>query len=151
MISKHFSIRSERGFTLIEVMVVVAIIGILATIAFPAYSDYIQRSRITEATTRLADFRVRMEQFFLDNRTYANGAACGVPDPAVNAADSFAVTCAPGANNTYTATATGTAVGNMQAFAYTINQTGTKATTSLPGTWTSTAGCWVVRKDGSCV
>ncbi len=74
------------GFTLIEVMITVAIIGILAAIALPAYFTYIKRSRIIEATTALGDIRSQMEKYYMDNRTYVGAAgACGVtpsaPDP----------------------------------------------------------------------
>ena len=67
--------RAGGGFTLIELMVVCAIVAILAAIAIPAYSDYIKRSHIIEATSRLSDLRVRLEQFFLDNRTYTGACA----------------------------------------------------------------------------
>ena len=60
-----------RGFTLIELLVVIAIIGVLVAIAAPSYADYVRRGRIVEAVTRLSDQRVRMEQYFLDNRRYA--------------------------------------------------------------------------------
>jgi len=66
----------QRGFTLIELMIVVAIIAILSTIAYPAYTDYITRGKITEATSALASKRILMEQFFQDNRTYASAPAC---------------------------------------------------------------------------
>jgi prepilin-type N-terminal cleavage/methylation domain-containing protein len=71
-----------RGFTLLEVMIVVVIVAILAAIALPNYSDYIKRGKIIEATTGLSDMRTRLEQYFLDNRKYDNAGACGV-DPAV--------------------------------------------------------------------
>ena len=72
--------KRESGFTLIEIMIVVVIIGIIAAIAIPSYQDYVRRAQITEATNGLSDLRVRMEQFFQDNRTYPT--ACVLP-PAV--------------------------------------------------------------------
>ncbi len=85
-----------RGFTLVELLVVMAIVAILAAIAIPSYSAYVQRSRIIEATSSLADFRVRMEQFFLDNRRYTAGAACGIADPTSTGSESFDVKCVAG-------------------------------------------------------
>ena len=56
------------GFTLIEVMITIAVIAILAAVALPNYVEYVTRSRLVEAKTNLSDMRTRMEQFFLDNR-----------------------------------------------------------------------------------
>ncbi len=58
------------GFTLIEVMITVAIIAILAAVALPNYIDYVTRSRLVEAKSNLSDMRTRLEQYFLDNRSY---------------------------------------------------------------------------------
>ena len=69
-----------RGFTLIELMIVVGIMAILASIAIPSYSEYVRRSRITEAVSALSGMRVKMEQYFQDNRTYA-GACAAAPSP----------------------------------------------------------------------
>ena len=150
MIFRPFS-PSVRGFTLIELMVVVAIIGILAAIAVPSYSEYVQRSRIIDATSKLGDYRVRMEQFFLDNRRYTDvNGLCGAVLPVANASSPFDITCAPNGNNAYTATATGRAVGSMTAFVYTIDQSGTKTTLSTK--WGGKVdGCWVIKRDGTCV
>ncbi len=70
MTSLPRSNRSFAGFTLIEVMITVAVVAIIAAVALPNYFDYIARSRLVEAKTNLADMRTRLEQFFLDNRTY---------------------------------------------------------------------------------
>jgi type IV pilus assembly protein PilA len=58
--------RNEKGFTLIELMIVVAIIGILAAIAIPAYQDYIARSQASEAMQLLGGAKAPMAEFYGD-------------------------------------------------------------------------------------
>ena len=140
----------SRGFTLIELMVTVAIAAILASVAIPMYRDYVQRSRIIDATSRLSDFRVRMEQFFMDNRTYANGLNCGVPNPADRDDAAFTLACTGASATAYTATATGKESKGMKDFAYTVVTSGANATTSVPTGWTKPATCWTVRKSADC-
>ena len=60
-----------RGFTLIELMITVAIIGILAVIAYPAYLDQIRKARRAEAQTALMNIAARQQQMLLDTRSYA--------------------------------------------------------------------------------
>lgn len=60
----------RRGFTLIEVMIVVAIIGILAAIAYPSYTQYVQRSRRAEAQTVLMEAAQFMQRFYASNNRY---------------------------------------------------------------------------------
>jgi type IV pilus assembly protein PilE len=127
----------QRGFTLIEVMIVVAIIAILASVAFPSYQDYVTRAKLTEAMSGLSDGRIRMEQFFQDNRTYDAG-------PCPSNTDDFTYACIDDAT-TFLITATGT--GNLSAFSYTINESNTK-TSDTP--WGDSAACWVLKKGGSC-
>ena len=64
-----------KGFTLIEVMIVVAIIAILATVALPAYTDYVRRGKIAEGTSALLAMKTKMEQYFADNRSYTTPGA----------------------------------------------------------------------------
>ncbi len=133
-----------KGFTLLELLTVVAIIGILAAIAYPAYNDYITRSKIAEATSALSDGRIKMEQFFQDNRTYDGG-------PAPAATTNFTYAAGNLSNTTYTLTATG--IGAMAGFTYTINQTNTRQTTAAPTGWAAAAmpaACWITRKGGAC-
>ncbi|PKO92922.1 MAG: hypothetical protein CVU16_06060 [Betaproteobacteria bacterium HGW-Betaproteobacteria-10] len=138
----------NKGFTLIEVMIVVVIIGILAAIALPNYSEYVTRSRVPEATSGLSDMRVRMEQYFQDNRTYVGACVAGTVAP-LPTATNFTFACSGLAATTYTVTATGG--GPMAGFSYTVNQSnGRSSTMSSPSTWTGNAGCWVTKKDGSC-
>ena len=62
------------GFTLIELMIVIAVVAILAAVALPAYGDYLRRGQLPEAFTNLADLRVKMEQYYQDNRSYGAAA-----------------------------------------------------------------------------
>src|ERR1700730_13253600 len=139
-----------RGFTLLEVMIVVAIVAILAAIALPNYSDYIKRGKIIEATTGLSDMRTRLEQYFLDNRIYDNAGACGV-DPAVAEANikSFTIACAI-VGTGYLVTATGNPAQGMDTgFVYTIDQSSAKVSHG-PSGWNGNGSCWAIRRDGSC-
>ncbi|MGZ5184039.1 MAG: type IV pilin protein [Caldimonas sp.] len=142
--------RTQQGFTLIELMITVAIIAILSAIAVPAYSEYVMRARITEATNTLSDMRLKMERYFQDNRQYnAVPPACSLntvaPPPAPTAHFNFACVVAA---NTYTVTATG--FGAMNGFVFTIDQANTRATTGAPAGWVLSPSCWIQRKDGSC-
>lgn len=134
----------QRGFTLIEMMVVVAIVGILLTLALPAYNDYLMRGRTTEAFGALGGAQASAEQYWSNNRSYAgfDGAASF---PANTANFSYALTGASASG--YLLTATG--VGKMAGFVYTIDQNGTRATTATPS-WGANSACWVDHKGGVC-
>ncbi|MBI1173811.1 MAG: prepilin-type N-terminal cleavage/methylation domain-containing protein [Sideroxydans sp.] len=143
--------KHAKGFTLIELMIAVVVVSILAAIALPAYTNYTKRGKISEATTNLSSLRVSMEQYYQDNRTYLNGAACGVTMPTTPAVQYFTYTCAA-TQNTYTITATGST--GMPGFAYTVDQNNAKQTTALPADWSSgvtlPVACWVSKPGGTC-
>lgn len=142
--------KTQNGFTLIELMVVVVIIGILAAIAIPNYADYVTRGRIPDATSGLAAKRVRMEQFFQDNRTYLGAPDCN-NDTATSQFFDFACPV-PATAAAFTLQATGK--GAMAGFTFTIDQAGARtsavnAALTASG-WASNGGCWITRKGGAC-
>ena len=137
----------ESGFTLIELMIVVGIVAILASIALPSYNDYITRGRITDAISGLSDMRVKLEQYFQDKRTYVGACASATVAPLPASTNSFDFSCTLAANS-YTVTATGKA--SMFGFVYTVNEVGTRATTGVPAGWTTSTSCWVVKKGAAC-
>lgn len=69
--------RIARGMTLIEILIVVAIVGILAAIAYPSYQQYVIRSARNDAKAALLDAAAREEQFYLDNKTYTTTLGAG--------------------------------------------------------------------------
>lgn len=152
-----------RGFTLIEVMIVVAIVAILASVAYPAYTDYIRRGQLQEAFTNLANYRIRMEQYYQDNRRYTTGAAANTCAGAaaanpLTAAElggpirHFTYACVPGnSGQTYVLTATGVAGSNTAGYVYTINEAGARQTTQFRGVAQNPArDCWASRAANSC-
>ncbi|MEF8731336.1 MAG: type IV pilin protein [Candidatus Accumulibacter meliphilus] len=151
--------KNQCGFTLIEIMMVVIIIGILTAIAVPAYSDYLIRSRITQATAGLSEKRVRMEQFFQDNHTYFRAAAGADPEISslacaddTTASQYFNFTCPTLTATTYTLTATGKS--SMSGFTYTLDQANVRSSTiasPAPSGWVhALAACWMTNKGGGC-
>ncbi len=130
--------RKMHGFSLMELLIAIAIIGILMAIAVPGYREHVRRGAVEEAQAQMASGRVAIENYFLDNRTYT-----GAPCPA--GTGRFAMTCVFGAT-TFTITATGS--GNVAGFVYTLNEAGVRATTG--GDWGTNAACWIIRKGGTC-
>lgn len=138
------------GFTLIELMIAVAIVGILAAVAYPSFTQYIRRGKIVEALGELSTVRVRLEQYYQDHRNYGSTATgCGVVMPTTT---SFAFTCAWGASATsqsFLVTATGQDAAGMSGFVYTIDETNAQKTTRFDGT-AVTANCWIKKRGESC-
>jgi type IV pilus assembly protein PilE len=138
--------QAQSGFTLIEMMIVIAVISILAAVALPAYQEYVMRGRVPEATHALEQGRANLEQFFQDNRTYVNG-PCPANSTNFNFVCSGAGGVGPMTGIDYTITATGT--GAMTGFVYTIDQANARTSNILP--WSvSGATCWITKKGASC-
>jgi type IV pilus assembly protein PilE len=152
----HSGIRHGRskGFTLIELMIVVAIVAILTTIAYPNYRDYVIRGQLTDATTGLAAVRANMERYYQDNRSYV--LVPGFPVPCDNitpiVAGKFSITCVATATpDTFTATAVG--ANSVAGFTFTVDQNGAQqtfvTTPPAPASFLSCNIAWVT-KTGGC-
>ena len=147
--------KASAGFTLIELMVVCSIVAILAGIAVPSYADYVRRGQLQEAFTALADYQVKLEQYYQDYKNYGNsgGTTCanGTNAPSWNnfvpaGARYFTFACAltSSSNNqgfALTATgSTGAAVGHV----FTVTNGNVRQTTKFKGN-TVAKSCWLVR------
>lgn len=143
-----------HGFTLIEVMVTVAIVAILAALAYPSYRDYVLRGRIVDATAGLSTMRANMERYFQDNRTYLSTGSYTSPclvSSTLRMVGTFALSC----DGTYGAvTATGytlvaTGSGTTAGFIFTVDQSNNRATVGVPTGWTTCSNDWVTKR-GAC-
>ncbi|MED5622207.1 type IV pilin protein [Ideonella sp. BN130291] len=129
--------RTRQGFTLIELMITVAVIAILGAIALPAYQDYVRRGQVQEAGTLLSNYRILMEQKFQNDRTYT-------PCPTLDAGKYFTVACDASATD-FTLTAEGSA-GQAVGHKYTVNAKNEQLTKEFKGA-ASTKKCWLFKGD----
>lgn len=134
--------RIARGFTLVEVMVTVVIVGILTAVALPSYNAYMVRARVAEAFSTLGGVQIAAEQHWANERKYT-----GLAIPAATTNFTYEVAADV---STYLVTARGG--GPVAGFTYTINHAGARATPGVPptGGWTGSTSCWVDRKGGAC-
>lgn len=147
--------RHIQGFTLIELMIGVAIIAILAAVAMPQYTDYVRRSRLADASTGLATMRAQMERHFQDNRTYATSGAfttpCAAGADSTRTFGNFVISC-DGAPDPTTFTLKAVGTGPVAGFTYKINQSDLRSTFAVPpGIGYSTcATSWILKKGATC-
>jgi type IV pilus assembly protein PilE len=141
--------KGNKGFTLVELMITVAIVAIVASFAIPAYGDYVKRSKISEAISGLSDMRVKMEQYYQDARSYVGACAAGTVAPIPASTQNFDFACPTLTATTYTVTATGKS--GMVDFKYSVDQNNVRTTLQMPSGWTGAGNsCWVLKKDGTC-
>jgi len=140
--------RAARGFTLIELMIVISVVAILTTIAVTSYRAYVLRASRTEARMALLSIQVAQEKFFLQNNTYTTNVTAlpptglGVSSPTPNGFYTIAVAGDPNSTNNIatsflaTATATGTQTQDTSCLTLTINDQGQRNSTP------SATACW---------
>jgi type IV pilus assembly protein PilE len=134
--------RTQSGVTLIELIIVMLVVGILASIAIPSYRQYVMRTHRVEAKSALTNLAAAQEKFYLQNNTYAgNGvlddappAGLGIPATTENGWYSLAITAADAAGFSATATAIGGQAQDTDCATFTLDEAGVKTATS--------AKCW---------
>ena len=142
--------RLGKGFTLIELMITVAIVAILASIAYPSYTAYVRRGKIPEAIGKLATLRVNLEQYYQDHKNYGTTATTCPTEVPMPPVDSFTLSCkqnTAGGSQGFLVTATGT--GLMVDYEYTIDEQNHQVTTKFPGATVPTT-CWLKKAGASC-
>lgn len=124
-----------RGFTLVELLITIVVVGILVSIAYPSYANYLRKARRADAQRVLMDIALRQQQLLLDTRAYATdlaGTGASVPT-SVTTYYTITVTGSnpTGAARTFTATATpqGRQVGDSCA-TLTVNEAGARTPTN---------------------
>lgn len=139
---------TSRGFTLIEVMIVVALVGILTAIAYPNYRDYVLRGQLVEGTNALSTMRADLERHYQDNRSYRTVGAFVSPCAAARASGTFTVVCDDLTATTYTLRGTGSDI--TTGFVFTVNERNEMATASAPSGWTTCASKWLLKRGATC-
>ena len=135
--------RWNNGFTLIELMIVVAIIAILAGIGYPMYTDQVIRGKRSEGRALLVDTAARLERYFSDNNKYATATntiptGAGILTTSENGHYTLTITVAT-PFQTYTLNATPATFSDAECGVLTLTQSGQKGE---GGTATDIKKCW---------
>ncbi len=128
----------QSGITLIELMIVVVIVGILAAIAYPSFTSYRLRTNRTAAKAALMEAATRMEQFYLNNKTYVTTIA-GLGMATTTEGGAYALTVTASSATTYAMTATpqGAQTDDTKCMNMTIDSSSTRGASGPDG-----AACW---------
>lgn len=134
----------ETGFTLIEMLITVAVISLLTSIALPTYRNYVIRSQLTPAYSQLSSFATDLQQYYQDNRTYVGYTSC-----VSGAIGNFKYDCTLTAS-TYLLTATGSG-SSVNGFVFTLDQLNQQKTPNVgDASWHTSTNCWVRTPAGDC-
>lgn len=126
------ALKQNKGFTLIEMLIVIAIIGVLASIAIPSYKNYMYTSRRAEGKTDLLKIQLGMEKWRANNNTYPSALSdAGFTDN--SSYYNYAISGNTSSAYLLTATAQSSQTGDSGCTSLTLDQSGTK---------TPASGCW---------
>lgn len=139
---KYNTLGNNRGVTLIEILVVVAIMGVIASIVIPSYTDYTRRTKITEAVNMLPSIQLELELEYLIKGSYR----LSICSEKSKQAQYFIFSCEL-TDAGYLISAVGRSDQDMAGYRYTLNQDGNKAT-EIAGN--RIEGCWKSSKGAIC-
>jgi type IV pilus assembly protein PilE len=137
--------KALRGFTLIEVMITVAILAIMASIAIPTYNQYVRKSRRADAKVALEQTAQRLERCFVDNNTFVYDAAAAPGCPQnFTTSDGYYTVSIAATTTTYSISAQPTTKGgqNNDTLCYLFTLSGNGSKTSKDKSGTPNNDCW---------
>lgn len=141
----HFRLnrnQSNQGFTLIELMVAITIVGILAAVSVPLFSEYFQRGKLSQGISTLTQLAVQMEKSYLDFRKYDDNGDCIVSSPTDQY---FNYSCSSnGQNFSWVATS------KDGKYKYSIDHNSQRSTELFAGSTPTANNCWQISSSGEC-
>jgi type IV pilus assembly protein PilE len=132
--------KKYTGFSLIELVVAMAIMAILVAVAYPSYTSYVQKNRRSDGQVALMDLANRMDRYFTENNSYAGATLTNVSMPATSPQGYYnlSITSATASAFTIQAAPTGAQAGDTTCGTLTLNQLGQKGKTGTA----AVADCW---------
>ncbi len=132
------NMNKQQGFTLIEIMIAIAMVAVLTAIAYPSYSGYLQSSRRTEATAALTKIANLEERYYLDNNSYGDLSDLSLSSPYYTDNSYYLITISSASSTfTLTATAKNAQAADTDCATFTLDQDGTKGSST-----SNVSTCW---------
>lgn len=139
----------NKGLTLIELIIAIAILSLIVSLGYPSYAHHVQRAKITDATTMLSELQLRSAQQFQDDHTYINADnQCVVAAPS-NEYFTFTCTATASAYLWTIQSKAGSGLGSANDYVFSIDHNGNKTTNRFSGTAVS-KNCWILKLSANC-
>ena len=148
----HSALCRNGGFTLIELMIAIAIVAILASIALPSYRSYVMRGQTAQAFSQLTAFSVTLQQYYQDNRDWTGACAAGTtaPIPSANTGN-WTYRCPTLSSTSFVIQAVGNTGSPVAGITFTLDNSGNRSTVIASGTnWPASTSCWTASNTGAC-
>lgn len=128
--------RTIKGFTLIEIMTVVVIIGVLSSLAYPSYANYLKKGYRTEGRSALLDIQAKQERYYMQNYKYAELTKLNIPEMTEN--DKYKISMTLSSDKKYFTLIANNTFNDAECVSFTLNSIGEKSYTGRGDQTT----CW---------